>query len=228
MIRKDSAFRLTMGTSLLALTLVSVGCAHVGREDFDTEIAQVRDEMRTGDEQVATNLNSRVDGVEDRVAANERAVQSLERDLRALEQEFDVAVQRLETALRFSTPVYFGFDDAEVQTADHEVLDRFCAVLQNYYPEALITVEGFTDPSGPEDYNLRLGQARANSVSEYLTTQGCVDSGMIRAVSYGEDTDRLVAAGMTGPGEEGWENRRVVIVIDHGGAEPGSGVIASN
>ena len=87
MIRKDSAFRLMTGTSLMALTLVSVGCAHVGREDFDTESAQGRDEMRAGDEQVSSDLNSRIDGVEGRVAATEQEVAALERDIRALEQE---------------------------------------------------------------------------------------------------------------------------------------------
>lgn len=225
MIPKDSAFRRFTGLGVTALALGTLACGHVGQDDFETEIATIRQEIRTGDEQTAANLNSRIDGVEERVAATERTVEALERDLRALEREFDVAVERLETALRFSTPVYFGFDESEIREQDHDVLDRFCGVLQEYYPGALVTVEGFTDPSGPEAYNLRLGQARANAVKDYLVSGSCVSSEQIRAVSYGEDTDRLVAAGARGPGEEGWQNRRVVIVVDHGGAGVGSGII---
>lgn len=225
MIRKDSALRLTTAAGVTILALASVACSHVGRKDFDAEIATIRDEIRTGDQEVSTSLNTRVDGVEERVAANERTVEALERDLRALEREFDVAVERLETALRFSTPVYFAFDEANVRTEDEEVLNRFCSVLQNYYPGALVTVEGFTDPSGSEAYNLRLGQARANAVKDFLVAGSCVSNDQIRAVSYGEDTSRLVAAGMKGPGQEGWQNRRVVIVVDHGGEGVGSGII---
>jgi outer membrane protein OmpA-like peptidoglycan-associated protein len=228
MIRWDSAYRSVAGVSALGLALTALGCSHVSREDFDTEIAHVREEMQAGDEQTASQLNGRIDGVEERVAANERTLESLERDLRALERDFDVAIERLETALRFSTPVYFGFDDATIRPEDHEVLNRFCSVLQSYYPGSLVTVEGFTDQAGPEDYNLRLGQSRANAVKDHLVAEGCVDSDMIRAVSYGEDTDRLVMQGVTGPGPEGWENRRVVIVIDHGADAPGARPVVSD
>lgn len=220
MTRWDPVYRSIALVAATGMTLAAVGCSHVGREDFDTEIAHIRSEMQAGDEQVAGSLNGRMDGLEERVAANERTVEALERDLRALEREFDVAVERLETALRFSTPVYFAFDDSAIRTEDRDVLDRFCAVIQDYYAGSLVTIEGFTDPSGSEAYNLRLGQARANSVKDYLVGGGCVSSDLIRAVSYGEDTERLVAAGARGPGQEGWQNRRVVIVIDHGGDGP--------
>ena len=43
----------------------------------------------------------------------------------------------------------------------------------------------------------------------------------VRTVSYGEDSSRLVAPGQAGP-EAGWENRRVVIVIEHVGYESGT------
>ena len=137
----------------------------------------------------------------------------------------NVCVERLETALRFSTPVYFAFDASDVRTEDEDVLNRFCAVLQDYYPAALVTIEGFTDPSGSEAYNVQLGQARANAVKDYLVAGSCIGSDQIRAVSYGEDTERLVIGGVSGPGAEGWQNRRVVIVVDHGGAGVGSGII---
>jgi peptidoglycan-associated lipoprotein len=100
-------------------------------------------------------------------------------------------------------------------------------VLSEYYPEALITVEGFTDPSGSAAYNLRLGQARADNVRGYLVTQSGLSDGQVRSVSYGEDTSRLVRPGAQGPGMEGRENRRVVIVIDHPDAWTSMATVAS-
>jgi peptidoglycan-associated lipoprotein len=46
------------------------------------------------------------------------------------------------------------------------VLDRFATVVKEYYPGALVTVEGFADPAGGEIYNLRLGQRRAEAVRD--------------------------------------------------------------
>jgi peptidoglycan-associated lipoprotein len=93
-------------------------------------------------------------------------------------------------------------------------------VAREYYPDALITVEGFTDPSGSEEYNLRLGQRRAEAVAAYLTEMSDLTGDKLRAVSYGEDTRRLVMPEGWGPGAPGWENRRVVLVIDHDGDPP--------
>ena len=77
-----------------------------------------------------------------------------------------------------------------------------------------MTVEGFTDPTGPAAYNLALGQRRAEAVQRYLVESELFSPERIRAVSYGEDTSRLVSPGQGGP-EAGLENRRVVLVIEH-------------
>jgi peptidoglycan-associated lipoprotein len=135
-------------------------------------------------------------------------------------QDFEVAIQRLEEELRFDVPVYFAFDDATVEAEDQAVLDRFGAVALKYYPNATITVEGFTDSAGPEAYNTSLGQRRADAVREYLVGNAGMVQEQVRAVSYGEDTQRLVQPEGRGPGMAGWENRRVVLVIDHDGTPP--------
>ncbi|MGH7534446.1 MAG: OmpA family protein, partial [Gemmatimonadales bacterium] len=95
------------------------------------------------------------------------------------------------------------------------VLDRFASVVREYYPGALITVEGFTDPAGSVAYNQRLGQRRADAVREYLATAGGFATENLKAVSYGEVRNRQVAPGARGPGDLGIENRRVALVIDH-------------
>ena len=88
--------------------------------------------------------------------------------------------------------------------------------MGEYYPDALLTVEGFADPSGSEAYNLALGQRRAEAVQRYLIDSEDFAPEFVRAVSYGEDVGRLVAPGQGGP-QAGWENRRVVLVIEHVG-----------
>ena len=206
---------------LSALTLLgAAACARVKPEELDTSLAALREEMaqqiQQGDQAVEQRVDERLGG---RIATVEQRTAALETDLQQMERDFEVAIQRLEDAIRFDVPVYFAFDDATVEQEDQSVLDRFQSVAQEYYPEALITVEGFTDASGSAEYNMDLGQRRANAVRDYLLSTGLAQD-RVRAVSYGENTQRLVAPTNAGPGMEGWENRRVVLVIDHNGQAP--------
>jgi len=209
--------RRVVGTATLGLVLGTGACASVSREDFDGGLTSLRSElnqrMDAGDQAVRGDLGGRLDALAGRV-------DQLEGDLRALEDEFGVTVERLETALRFHVPVYFEFDDAELGAAAGPVLARFGDVARQYYPGAHITVEGFTDPAGSAEYNLRLGQRRADAVRTYLVGTAGLAGARVRAVSYGEDTRRLVVPGEAGPGSAGWENRRVVVVVDHQGQAP--------
>jgi peptidoglycan-associated lipoprotein len=181
----------------------------------------MQEEMAAGDARVASQVDDRVAGIERRMAA-------MEADLQQMERDFEVSIARLEEELRFNVPVYFGFDDATVEEEDQAILDRFGAVAQKYYPNAKITVEGFTDASGNEAYNVTLGQRRADAVAAYLGTSTPLGADRIRAVSYGENTKRLVMEGQTGPGVAGWENRRVVLVIDHDGEPPMTAIISES
>ena len=203
--------RLIMGATLTFAGLTAA-CAHVGQEQFDTEVAALRAEM----EQASGDSNRRTQA---QLAQMEAQLDGLTRGLSQLEREFDVTVQRLETSVRFDMPVYFDFDQANLRPEDLPVLDRFARVVGEYYPDALLTVEGFTDPSGSATYNLALGQRRAESVQRYLIDYEDFAPEFVRAVSYGEDLGRLVAPGQGGP-QAGWENRRVVLVIEHVGYGP--------
>ena len=197
--------------ALLMLVPLLGACAHVGEDEFESTIAQVRQEMRQGDEAVEARLGARMDALEDRMDA-------LESDLVALEEEFDVTVERLETAFRVTPPIHFGFDDAALNTRALPALDRFAELVRRHGGETLITVEGFTDPAGSEEYNYRLGLRRANSVRDYLVERAGLASGGIRTLSYGESQPRQVRPGVAGPGTKGWENRRVALVVDYAGA----------
>ena len=200
--------RMIMGAAL-TLAGLTAACAHVGQEQFDAEITALRTEI----EQNSGDANRRTQA---QLAQLEAQLDGLARGLSQLEREFDVTVQRLETSVRFDMPVYFDFDKANLRPEDLPVLDRFAGVVGEYYPDALLTVEGFADPSGSEAYNLALGQRRAEAVQRYLIDSEDFAPEFVRAVSYGEDVGRLVAPGQGGP-QAGWENRRVVLVIEHVG-----------
>lgn len=211
-----------------ALMVATAGCAHVKQDDFQAEMERVRAEMAAGDEGVEGRLNSRIDGVETSIREMEIRFDAMERELRTLASEMDATVLRLEASLRFAAPVHFGFDEATVDAEARELLARFAGVVGEHYPTALVTVEGFTDPSGSVEYNLRLGQRRADAVKAVLVDEAGMNGEQIRAVSYGKDTRRLVQPGEAGPGQRGRANRRVVLVIEHVGAAAATGAVVAN
>lgn len=214
--------------AVAAALVVTAGCATVKQDEFRAEMDRVRAEMAEGDAAVESRLNGRVDGVETSLMELENRMSALETDLRALGAEMDATVQRLEASLRFTAPIHFGFDEAVVDAQGRETLERFAAVVGEHYPSAVVTVEGFTDPAGSAEYNLGLGQRRAEAVKSVLVDEAGMMGEQIRAVSYGEDTRRLVQPGQSGPGARGMANRRVVLVIEHAGAETTSAIVAGS
>ena len=194
------------------LALGGAGCApRVSREDFTGEIAGIREEMQTADRR----LDARVDSTNRLVADHTRRLDELSQELQAFRGEYNVSIEKMDGLLKFNVPVHFEFDRSELREADRPILDRFASVVKEYYPGALVTVEGFTDPAGTAAYNQELGQRRADAVMEYLASAGGLETSDLRAVSYGESRVRQVVPGASGPGEEGLENRRVALVIDH-------------
>jgi peptidoglycan-associated lipoprotein len=202
---------LPLRSVLLGALVLTAGCHYVKRDDFESELARVRQDMASGDQRVASQVGGQVSALEARVDAR---FQTLEQNLRTMEDEFGARVDRIEGSLRVHTPLHFGFNESTLQPDELPVLERLAAVLREYYPEAVVTVEGFTDPAGSRAYNQRLGQKRADEVRSYLITTGGLSEQQVRAVSYGEETARLILPGAAGPGDAGRENRRAVIVID--------------
>ena len=199
-----------LGVASLALGLS--GCAaKVRRDEYTAEVAKLREEMQAGDRQVA----GRVDSTNLAVADHARRLDALDQELQTFRSEYNVSMEKVKGMLKFNVPVHFEFASAELRETDRPVLDRFASVVKEYYHGAIVTVEGFTDPAGSVVYNRRLGQHRADAVKEYLATAGGFTSETIKAVSYGEVRNRQVVAGAKGPGDEGVENRRVALVIDH-------------
>lgn len=106
-------------------------------------------------------------------------------------------------AATLANVVYFTYDSSSLNQADTALLDQHIALLtQN--SGATITLTGHTDERGSREYNLALGERRAQTVQSYLVAHG-VNANNIQVVSYGEE--RPAVAGST---EAAWaKNRRV-------------------
>jgi peptidoglycan-associated lipoprotein len=102
--------------------------------------------------------------------------------------------------------IYFDFDSSEIRPEFSATLAEHARVLtQN--PTVRVRLEGHTDERGSPEYNIGLGERRAQAVRRALMLQGVADA-QISTVSYGEE--RPAVQGQT---EEAWaQNRRVEIV----------------
>ena len=81
--------------------------------------------------------------------------------------------------------VHFDFDRSTLRPEAIMILDRAVMTLQAN-PMLNITIEGHTDSVGTAEYNLSLGERRANAVRDYLLNRG-IAAGRMRTVSYGEE-----------------------------------------
>ncbi|HZN96699.1 MAG TPA: OmpA family protein, partial [Gemmatimonadales bacterium] len=188
--------RTVLAAGALAIVVGLAGCAaKVKQEDFNSEMAKLRQEMQAGDQAVG----ARVDSTNQTLAEQRARVEALEQELQAFRSEYTVSIEKVRGLLKFNVPVHFDFASSELREADRPVLDRFASVVTEYYPGALVTVEGFADPSGSAAYNMQLGKRRAQAVQEYLATSGGLSGDKLKAVSYGEARNRQVVPGAKGP-----------------------------
>ena len=82
-------------------------------------------------------------------------------------------------------PVFFEYDSSEITPLARSVLDADADLLRRY-PGWAITIEGHCDERGTAEYNLALGERRAEAARAYLVTLG-IDGKRLRAVSYGKE-----------------------------------------
>jgi peptidoglycan-associated lipoprotein len=114
-------------------------------------------------------------------------------------------VQR-KVALEFED-IHFDFDRFNLRPDALKIIDMWIASLQAN-PAVQVTIEGHCDSIGTQQYNLALGDRRANSARDYLISRG-IAAGRIRTVSYGED--RPIDTNDTAAGRA--RNRRAHLVI---------------
>jgi outer membrane protein OmpA-like peptidoglycan-associated protein len=159
----------------------------------------------------------------DTAAINAAVRQAVSRELASLRPLLDslrnnrVEVVRVDSSAmiaRYIVPIHFDFDSSVVREADAATLGQVAEVIRRAYPTALVTIEGFADPAGSRDYNMRLSRRRAEAVKAVMISRFNLPAAQFRTIGYGEQFERQVAPGARrdDPGAE--ENRRVTFTID--------------
>lgn len=202
--------RLTGIVAACGLLLVASGCATKKYvEGETTEIRARIDGVETQVEDTQTKLRDHegkiTKNAEATVAASRTAQEALDRAVAAgklAEGKF------LSETVLSDDKVKFAVDQAELSPESRAALDTFSDKLRADNQNVYVEVQGHTDNVGGEEYNLMLGEKRAEAVRRYLSTKG-VPLHRMAVISYGESEP--VADNSTREGRS--QNRRVVLVV---------------
>ncbi|MBV8506307.1 MAG: peptidoglycan-associated lipoprotein Pal [Alphaproteobacteria bacterium] len=104
--------------------------------------------------------------------------------------------------------VFFAFDRSDITPEAQEILARQADWLRRY-PNVTVTIEGHCDERGTREYNLALGERRAQAVKNVLVASG-IPASRISTISYGKERPAVV-----GSSEEAYaQNRRAVTTVN--------------
>lgn len=165
-------------------------------------------------------VNNRVDDVQGQVEQNQQTLKQHDERINTASKTAQDALDRAMAAGKLAEgkflyetvltddKVKFAFDKAELTDSGKQALDEFANQIKQENKNVYIEIQGHTDNIGSEDYNEKLGQARAEAVRRYLSQQGFALHRM-SVISYGETAP--VADNKTREGRS--QNRRVVLVV---------------
>ncbi len=166
------------------------------------------------------DIYARIDSLEQGVALNSREIYNLKRTMQILSASVQHAINRAEKAGRLAQgkflfeatisddSVFFAFDKNELSDEARKALDVFAEVMKAENKDIYIEIQGHTDSTGSEDYNLELGFKRAESVMKYLHLNHNMPLHRMNIFSYGESRPVVDDDTM----ENRAKNRRVAIV----------------
>ncbi len=193
---------------LLAVGLVVAGAACGGKN----KPAPAPAPQANANADSAAAAKARQDSI---AAAEARAREDSERLARQRSADSLAALGHTTEAVRsmLGTMIHFDFDKSNIRSGDASILDQKIQILQAN-PNARIEIDGNCDERGSTEYNLALGNRRANSAKQYLVTHG-IEAGRIDTKSYGEERPLDPAHN-----EQAWaQNRRDEFQIIAGGDE---------
>jgi outer membrane protein OmpA-like peptidoglycan-associated protein len=192
---------------IAAMLAVLPGCATKQYVSGEVSKSQVQSEKHI------TEVETQVEQTQTQVREHDRKIQQLDKstqDAIARAQEAGKLA-----AGKFNYSVVLSDDKAHFPVNGHklskeaeEQLDEFVERLKSDDKNVYIEIQGHTDATGPFEYNMRLGQERADAVRLYLNQKG-VALNRLSTISYGET--QPVDSNNTKDGRS--KNRRVVIVV---------------
>ena len=176
------------------MTMGLAGCSqYVKQADFNTAIQQLQQKQNDQQQQI----------------------DAIKQQMQSQFAKYDSQITAMQGRVSIDTVAHFAFNSATLDEQDKPALQDFASTIGKYHPGVLVTVEGFADPAGSRAYNKKLGMQRAEAVRDFLVSNG-LSADQVRAVSYGEDSNRQVAKGATH--DQGRDNRRVSLTVDATGA----------
>jgi len=196
---------------VLCLGLVVTGCAKkkvvvdrdrssVQRSEEARRLEAERAAREAKEAQEAKEKEARIKEEEARLAQKREFEKSL-----VAKKESGIEGEVFETKLL--KDIYFEFDKYDIRPKDEEVLKGNAAWLKKN-PNAKVQIEGHCDERGTVEYNLALGERRANYTKKYLVSLGIAPD-RISTISYGKERPLD-----PGHNEEAWaKNRRAHIVV---------------
>ncbi len=133
-------------------------------------------------------------------------------DKQAAEMQRDLEGAKVERVgegikITFDSGLLFDVDKSALREASRRNIEKLAQILQKY-PDTDILIEGHTDSSGLDEYNMRLSRERASSVSDYLAVQA-VRSSRCTVMGYGES--QPIATNDSAEGRQ--MNRRVDVAV---------------
>ena len=142
---------------MIALALVAAGCGG-GQQQAELEESGAGTAMTT--------------------ESDEDAESDADRAAREALESRDVAEYDFQT-------IYFDFDKYNLRSDAREALDQNAEILRAN-PDLMIVIEGHCDERGTDEYNLALGERRAQAARDYLVRLG-IDETRVTIISYGEE-----------------------------------------
>ncbi len=191
--------RLTIAMTLAAMTLagVATGCSKKGPEGPTPEEIARQDSI-----DAARRAQARADSLEAaRRAAEDAAAAERARTERATAAARDILQQM----------IHFDYDKSAIRSDAQQTLMQKLAVMRAN-PEVRLRIAGHADERGSIEYNLALGQRRAEAAKDFLVGYG-IDANRLETVSFGEDRPLVNESN-----EQAWaQNRRDEFTIVAGG-----------
>lgn len=202
----------TMIAVLAVAAFVASGCATKKYVQQETGAVHTRvDDVETQVEQSQTEIRR----TGERVGESERRIGEVSKTAQEALVRAQEAGKLAEGKLLYETvltdeKVRFGFDKAELSEEARAALDQFAGQLKGEYNrDVYVEIQGHTDATGSDQYNIELGLGRAEAVRRYLNQQHGIPLHRISVISYGEAEP--IADNTSRDGRA--QNRRVVLVV---------------
>lgn len=198
-------FTKLVGLVLLILTVAALsGCTF--REQPPWDVDKEKGTMMQGDwatKQSVDSLKQRVSALEKKTDENaalaQKAMETADKALKCCRKDYTVIM---------TEEVYFDFNKFDIKPSETAKIDKIAEKLKSD-PDLICECKGNTDGIGNPDYNIVLGQKRADAVRMYLIDKGNIAMGRIAVRTFGEDAP--IASNDTEEGRA--KNRRVTIDV---------------